>query len=97
MVDKCLGHQRIAAAQLASAVAPTIPSGTREVWLQSYTNNVRFTLDGTTPTATVGMLVFATSNTPVKITLGMGLMNLKFIAESGSPNLNLVYFGQSDT
>lgn len=97
MVDKCLGHQRIAAANLASAISPTIPSGTREAWVQCDTNNVRMTLEGTTPTSTVGMQIVAGAHHPARVTIGMGLHQMKFIAESGSPNLQLTYFGQSDS
>ena len=96
MVEKCLGHQRIAAATLASSTAPTIPTGTREMWVSCDTNNVRMTLDGTTPTSTNGMQIIAGTNLPIKVTLAMGLHSAKFILESGTPNLTLTYFGQSD-
>lgn len=97
MKDKCLGHQRIAAATLASATAPTIPSGTTEIWAQADTNNVRYTLDGSTPTATNSGIIVAGAHQPAVFRMAtMSAAAIKFIAESGSPNLNLTYFGQSD-
>lgn len=98
MKDKCLGHQQISAATLASATTPTIPDGTREIWAQCATNNVRYTLDGTTtPTSTVGMQLIAGAHQPLVLTLSMSCLNVKFILESGSPTLSLMYFGQSDS
>jgi hypothetical protein len=97
MVDECLGYQRIAAANLATAIAPTIPAGTREIHMQADTQNIRYTLDGTTPTATNGMILVAGAHQPQVIRLSQSLHAIKFILESGSPNLNLHYFGQSDS
>lgn len=98
MVDKCLGHQTLSAANLAAAYAPTIPDGTREMWVQADTNNVRYTLDGTTtPTASVGMIVIAGAHQPLVIRGSMSMKNARFILESGSPKLNIMYIGQSDS
>jgi hypothetical protein len=98
MVDKCLGHQTLSAVQLGAAIAPTVPSGTREMWVQADTANVRYTLDGTTvPTAAVGMIVVAGAHQALVIRGSMSMKNASFIAESGSPKLNIMYIGQSDT
>ena len=93
MASQVLGEQRIAAAALAAAVAPTLPAGTRYALLSADTAPIRFTLDGaTTPTATVGLRLLITEP-PYRLTLEMGLAEVKFILESGSPNLYLVYCG----
>lgn len=65
--------------------------------MQCDTNNVRYTLTGDNPTSTTGMTLFSGSNQHTIIRLSQSLHNIKFILESGSPNLNLTYFGQSDS
>ena len=42
---------------IASATEITIPSGATRVVMQCATQNVRYTLDGTTPTTTLGFLI----------------------------------------
>lgn len=86
------GFQQIDSAALAAAVALTVPAGTERAWLQAETANVRFRLDGSDPTASVGMLVIA-SQAPIEISSAAGLKAAKFIAASGSPKLNVTYFG----
>jgi len=44
---------------LASATPITIPAGATKVIMQTQTKDVRFTLDGTTPTTTKGFLLVA--------------------------------------
>ena len=44
---------------ISSAVALTIPAGATKLLIQALTQNIRFTLDGTTPTATVGFQIVA--------------------------------------
>lgn len=41
-------------ASLSSAVSITVPAGANYIMMQSQTKGVRFTLDGTVPTATKG-------------------------------------------
>ena len=44
---------------LGSAFAPTVPPGATMCVVQALAQNVRFTLDGTTPTAVVGFQIVA--------------------------------------
>lgn len=44
---------------LGSAVSITVPAGAAQMMLQAQAANVRFTLDGTAPTSTVGFLLVA--------------------------------------
>lgn len=44
---------------LAAAVTLTPPKGAEFLMMQALAQNIRFTLDGTTPTATVGFQLFA--------------------------------------
>lgn len=92
MANGVTGYQQIEAAALAAAVALTIPAGTERAWLQAETANVRYRTDGTDPTASVGMLLIA-GGAPVEISNAAGLGALKAIAASGSPKLNITYFG----
>lgn len=96
MNHKCLGHQQILAASLGSAVSPTIPTGTQTVWVTVDSAPVRFTMDGETdPTATVGLRLVQ-NLAPLVINNATAMQKLKFILESGSPNIQLAYFGASE-
>ena len=53
-------------ATVSAATTLTRPAGATRLLLQTSTQNVRFTLDGTTPTATTGFLV-TTTDGPVTI------------------------------
>jgi len=44
---------------LASATTITIPSGATKIMMQTQTQSVRFTLDGTAPTTTKGFIIVA--------------------------------------
>lgn len=59
---------------LSSAVTLTRPAGAQRIMIQAFTQNVRFTLDGTTPTASTGFrldvgtyLVIPFTGTAIKI------------------------------
>lgn len=93
MANNVLGHQKIAAAALASAQTLTLPAGTDRAWLQADTANIRYTLDGTTPTSVLGMILVSGAHRPLEISLAGGLAAAKFILESSTPNLNVTYFG----
>lgn len=96
MANNVKGYQKIAAAALASAQSLTIPTGADRCWIQcDAAANVRYTLDGTTPTATEGMILIAGAHRPIELTLAAGMAAAKFILESGSPNLYVTYFGSS--
>ena len=69
-------------ASLSSAVELSIPAGANWLWIAAETQNVRITLDGTTPTATVGMLLYA-SNPGEYIAVGTGMTIQVIEATSG--------------
>lgn len=64
------------------------------VWLQALTQNVRMTLDGSTPTAAAGIRLTA-GDPPIEVS-GENARTAKFIEESGSATLEVVYFGTND-
>lgn len=92
MANGVTGYQQLSAASLASAVALTVPAGTERAWLQAETANVRYRTDGNDPDANTGMLLVAGA-APLEISQAAGLSALKAIAASGSPKLNITYFG----
>jgi len=76
---------------LGSATAPTIPAGCRFALFQAETQAVRYRVDGVDPTASVGMRLL-TTDPPRAISIEEGLLAIKFIAETGSPKVNITYF-----
>jgi hypothetical protein len=85
---RALSYQKIN--DLSSAVGLTIPAGATMAWVQAETSNVRYTLDGTTPTATGGLIMRATEP---PIELQCELPPARFIEEAGGALLNVIYFG----
>jgi hypothetical protein len=71
---------------LSAAVTLTIPSGSTSVLLQAFTQNVRITLDGTTPTASTGFQLKA-ADPAIMLPIGTGTV-LKAIEETTSAVLN---------
>lgn len=86
------GFQRVAsAASVKDATHITIPSDTTFVEIQADTQPVRYTMDGTDPTASSGML-FLTTEGP-KTFLVEDVRKIKFIQGSGGAGaINLHYF-----
>lgn len=60
------------------------------VWIQALTQNVRMTLDGTTPTASVGVRLTA-GDPPIELSAENAL-NAKFIEETSSAVIEVVYY-----
>lgn len=56
---------------LSTAVAMTPPEGGTQLLIQAIAQNIRYTLDGTTPTASIGFVMFADAE-PVIIRVGAG-------------------------
>jgi hypothetical protein len=54
---------------ISSAVVLTVPADARNLLIQALTQNIRYTLDGTTPTATAGFQIRA-GDSPILIPLG---------------------------
>lgn len=74
-----------------AAIALTLPAGCRKAWLQAEGTNVRFRLDGTNPTASVGgVLVAGAAHTEITVEAGLG--EIKLIGVDGSSKLNIHYF-----
>lgn len=90
----CLGFQQVTS--LSSATALTVPDGTHYALLQSETQNVRYRLDGSDPTAAIGALIIAGAHQPHYIADIQRLKAAKFIEASASAKLNVHYFGCSD-
>jgi hypothetical protein len=81
-----LGYQQITS--LGSAVGLTVPTGATFAVISAETAAVRYRDDGTSPTATIGMPIPAGTT----ITYSGSLTAIKFIAESGSPVLDISYY-----
>lgn len=81
------GFQQITA--LSSAVGLTVPAGAQYARIQCTAQAVRWRDDGTSPTATVGMIL------PVNTDLWYSgnLSAIEFIEASASAVLNVSYYG----
>jgi len=90
MSDACRGHQQVTG--LSATKTLTLPSGTRMALLQAETQDIRYTLDGTTPSSTNGLLLTA-GDYPTPVTVEAGLPDAKFIETTASAKLNATYFG----
>lgn len=87
---KPLGFQQIVAATLAASTPLTVPTGASFALIQCDTAPVRWRQDGTAPTSAIGM----TMNFGLEPQgFYANLSALRFIAESGSPVLNVAYYG----
>ncbi len=82
-----LGYQQITS--LTSAVGLEVPAGANFAIISVDTASVRWRDDGTAPTAIEGM---ALSNTGPALEYSGPLANIQFIAEGGSPVLNVSYY-----
>ena len=72
-------------ATLSSAQTITIAAGTTKLLIQAFTQNVRYTLDGTVPTATKGFRLTA-GNDPTMIPVVTG-QTVKLIEEAASASI----------
>lgn len=84
---RCLGYQQIT--DLSSAVALTVPTGATHADIQAEAQPVRWRMDGTNPTDSVGTRLLADQS----IWAVGELARLRFIEESASAVLNVHYFG----
>lgn len=78
-------------AQEGITVDVTVPRDASHVQLQAETQNVRYRLDGTAPTASVGMLLIA-GDAPIQIPV-KGSHGLKVIEVAASAKLNYHFTG----
>ncbi len=79
-------HQQISAATLATAQRIPIPAGGAQIVMQATTANIRYTIDGTDPTPTVGFRLLSNASGPTTIDLPAAA-TVKVILESGYPVL----------
>ena len=76
---------------ISSAVTITIPTYATQWMVQALTQNVRFTLDGTPPTATLGFQLKA-GDPPLILSVSPGLA-LKVIEEAATASLQYQFGG----
>jgi len=72
-------------ATLSSAVTLTSPTGANTLWITVETQNVRMRLDGTAPTATTGLLLYAGQTYILAMSAGQ---SIKVIEEAASAVIN---------
>ena len=91
-----LSYQRVASGASAKTVSDlTVPAKATHAELQADTQNVRYTMDGTVPTSTSGMLFLTTE--PPKTFLIEDVKRIKFIQVAvGAGALNIHYFAGRD-
>jgi hypothetical protein len=93
-ITTCMGYQQIS--DLSSAVGLTVPTSTplgastkaNFALIVAETQNVRWRDDGTSPTASVGMLLVA----GVPLQYDGDLSKIKFIETTASAKLNISYY-----
>lgn len=85
-----LGYQQIGASTLAAATPLTVPAGAQVAVIRVETADVRWRDDGTPPTASVGFPMLHTDTVPFEY--WGDLSAIEFIAISGSPVLNVLYY-----
>lgn len=90
----CVGFQQISS--LAASTGLTVPATARFCWVQCENANVRFRLDGTAPTASVGQILYD-GDPPLSLENAAAMAAARFIAAGGSPKLNVHYFGTRET
>jgi len=71
---------------ISSATTLTPPTGATKIMMQAVGQNVRFTLDGTAPTASKGFQL-AAGDPPVIVPMGLRT-TLKVIQEAATPDFN---------
>ena len=89
VTGRALGYQQISAATLATVQNLTVPAGAKMAYIVAEASSVRWRDDGTAPTATIGMLIPSGGDIVYSSALG----NVQFIAATGSPILNVSYYG----
>ena len=88
-----IGYQQVNASGNVKTVANlTVPADTHGVLLQAETQNVRYTMDGTNPTQTSGMLLIAGAEQPTEFS-SEDLQRIRFMRGAATNGvLNLHYF-----
>lgn len=82
-----LGYQQVTS--IGSAAILAVPAGANFAIISAESAGVRWTDDGSVPTATVGMPM---ADTDAPLQYSGTLTALQFIAQTGSPKLNVSYY-----
>jgi hypothetical protein len=75
---------------LSAAASLTVPAAAAGAYVQAETQDVRIRTDGTAPTASVGVILYA-GDAPTFIAGQNALQNLKAIEVTASAKLNVAY------
>lgn len=75
---------------ISSATTITIPTGARYVLMQALTQNIRYTLDGTAPTTSLGFQMKA-GDPPIAVWCETGV-TLKVIEEAATASLQYQFY-----
>lgn len=86
----CLGRQTISVTT-GAVVTLTVPANSAAAMIQADGNSVSITLDGTTPTATVGMRI----DDGIFFYVDSALANVKLIARTATTNVQVAYFDKA--
>ena len=86
----CVGRQTISVTTGAVSTL-TVPTGAVAAMIQADGNSVSITIDGTTPTATIGSRI----DDGVFYYVDTALANVKLIARSATTNVQVVYFDKA--
>jgi hypothetical protein len=86
----CVGRQTISVTT-GSVTTLTVPSGAAAAAIQADGSAISITLDGTTPTATVGSRI----DDGVFYYVDTTLANVKLIARTSTTNVQVVYFNKA--
>lgn len=81
----------LSSAVAISSVTGGIPAGTEQVAIQAETQNVRYRDDGTSPTASVGMIFVANS---IYVFNVAQIARMKVIEATASAKLNISFYGR---
>ena len=86
----CLGRQTISVTT-GAVVTLTVPANSAAAMIQADGNSVSITLDGTTPTSTVGMRI----DDGIFFYVDTALANVKLIARTATTNVQVAYFDKA--
>lgn len=90
MANRVVGFEQITS--LGSVKQLTVPAGARFASVRAEAQNVRYRLDGTDPTSSVGEQLKAADDRPTILTIDSGMYAAKFIEESSGAKLDVHYF-----
>lgn len=83
-----LGYTQIVG--LAAATGLTVPAGAQAALIRCESQNVRWRMDGTNPTATIGYPLLVGEELELD---SAQMAAIKFIQQAATANLNVYFFG----